>query len=414
LSGLQKGNAKTSEGQKGSKDADAAAEAAMDARREASDAEIKLLREAGEKTVIQLNQTEREKIDATKSGSAARLQAIVSAISNEESWGLKDSSFYRQLLVERVNTTREVSEEEARITAEAGQEQARHTEKMGELAVQAQKTADALQMSTRRTSEQERTRTAVAAANAEYAVKFHALTDEAAAVDRAGKDAAIKLKQIQDKETELVRSHENEIAAIKAKAEEDSSKRVIAAESHMADAVASGLTKSIMGHQSWAKMVSSLGNEVVSGMIENSIKIMLQQDKERLGDARKAATSAFSTGEKIGGPAGPILGPVFAAAAFAGVMAFQDGGVVPGMGFGDVVPAMLTPGEGVVPKGVMEGLSNLAKGGGMGGGVHYNIASPHFSPTIHALDADGVDEILEKHADKFHKAFEGTLRKLNR
>jgi hypothetical protein len=76
---------------------------------------------------------------------------------------------------------------------------------------------------------------------------------------------------------------------------------------------------------------------------------------------------------------------------------------------------MLTPGETVIPKQLSEGLMNAAKTGDMGnGGTHYHIASPHFSPTVHALDADGVDDVLEKHAEKFHKAFETTLRKLNR
>ncbi len=93
LTKLEKGNATTTAHQKTDKDAEALAEAAMDGRREAADAEIRLLKEAGEKTVIQLNQTEREKIDATKAGSAARLQAVVSAIANEESWGLNGLGF---------------------------------------------------------------------------------------------------------------------------------------------------------------------------------------------------------------------------------------------------------------------------------------------------------------------------------
>jgi hypothetical protein len=148
-------------------------------------------------------------------------------------------------------------------------------------------------------------------------------------------------------------------------------------------------------------------------MMQNAIKTILVDDMGKQEDAAKAARQAFNIGMSIGGPAGIILGPVFGASAYAAVMAFEGGGVVPGVGSGDIVPAMLTPGEGVVPKGVMEGLSNQARNGNTGGGVHYNIGSPRFSPTIHALDADGVDEILEKHADKFHKAFEHTVRRLN-
>jgi hypothetical protein len=105
---------------------------------------------------------------------------------------------------------------------------------------------------------------------------------------------------------------------------------------------------------------------------------------------------------------------VFAAAAFAGVMAFDGGGIVPGVGRGDIVPAMLTPGEGVVPGGVMDGLAKMARAGAMGGGQHFHLHGVSFAPTIHALDGDGVDEILDKHQHKFQRSFEIALRKMNR
>ena len=31
-----------------------------------------------------------------------------------------------------------------------------------------------------------------------------------------------------------------------------------------------------------------------------------------------------------------------------------------------------------------------------------------------AIDADGMDEVLKKHSDKFQRHFENTLRKMNR
>lgn len=139
--------------------------------------------------------------------------------------------------------------------------------------------------------------------------------------------------------------------------------------------------------------------------------VMMQQDKERLGDARKAATSAYATGEKIGGPAGGVLGPVFAAAAFAGVMAFESGGIVPGIGRGDVVPAMLTPGEGVIPGGVMDNLDKMAKSGGFGGGNHHAHVNPTYN--LQAPDVSGMEKILDKHSGTLTKHVENTLRKLN-
>jgi hypothetical protein len=232
-------------------------------------------------------------------------------------------------------------------------------------------------------------------------------------MDKTGKDYENKLRQLQDKEKEMTQQHEDELTAIKDKAEKDRNTRILSAEQTAMSQMASGLTKSIMGHQTWASMVTSLGNQAAEGLIRNSLMILMQQDKERLGDAKKAATSAYATGESMG-PAGIVLGPVFAAAAFAGVMAFQGGtDSVPGMGKGDRIPAMLEPGEGVVPGGVMDGLRNMARSGNMGGGGNrYHVHAPiHF--TASALDSDGMDKVLDKHSDKLQKHFEKTLRKMN-
>ena len=378
------------------------------------EAQSKASVEQAAKDLTAVEQSEREKIEATQKGSDARLAAINAAIRAEETAGLEDTNYYRDLLNQRVQFTEAATEDQAKLIQEAGKESADNAEKTAALTEAAEKNANALADSSRRTSAEKRAAQETQAANTAFGVKLRGMENEAAALDKSGADYSNKLKQIQDKETQLIQAHENEITALKDKAEEERNARIMAAESRMTDSLASGLSKSIMGHENWSRMVVSLGDQAVSGMIENSIKIMLQQDKERLGDARKAATSAFTTGEKIGGPAGPILGPVFAAAAFAGVMAFQAGGIVPGVGTGDIVPAMLTPGEGVVPKGVMAGLSDLAKAGGMGGGGHTTVV--HVRPTYHVntVDGDGMQDALEKHTGLLTKHFEGALRRMNK
>jgi hypothetical protein len=161
-------------------------------------------------------------------------------------------------------------------------------------------------------------------------------------------------------------------------------------------------------------MVTSLGNQVVSGMIENAIKSMLAMDMTKERDAAAAARKAFNIGMSIGGPAGIVLGPVFGAAAFASVMAFDKGGVVPGMpGAGDVVPAMVSPGEGIVPGGVMDGLSKVARDGGFGrSGPQYHLQM-HVTNNVHTIDGDGMHDALEKNADQLQRHVENTLRKMN-
>lgn len=413
LTKLQSTNATTTEHQRGNKEAEQAAEEAMTARQEASDAEIKQLRAAGEKTVLALNEAEREKIDATRQGTAARLQAVTSAIADEESWGLKDSSFFRQLLLERITEERAATEEEKKLKAEAGKEEVNNDERMGMLMLAAKKQRIALEDGLRRVSAQQRAEDDIRIANDELAIKMHAWSQEYDLLDKTGKDYQNKLKAMQDQEVQIIRAHANQIAAIKEKAEAESDQNILHAFSQMSNTMAGGLTQSIMGHQTWSRMILSFGDQMVEGMIKNSLLIMMQQDKEKLATAKSAAATAYKEGVQIGGPAGIILGPVFAAAAFAGVMAFEHGtDRVPGTGHGDTVPAMLTPGEGVVPGGVMDGLRTMARDGGFSQKPGVTV---HVRPTYHVntIDGDGMHDALEKHSDQLQRHFENTLRKMN-
>ena len=361
-----------------------------------------------------LQQGLREKIEATQQGSAARLTVIDAAIREEQSLHLQDSNFYKELLNMRVETLRQETTEEAKLTAEAAREEAENGEKMGELALAAEKQRTAMEDSARRVTIQQRIAEDTKFANQEFDIKMKALQKEVQGLDKSGKDYQNKLKQLQNKELQLTRQHENEITAIKEKAEQERNQRIMAADTQFNDSIARGLTQSIMGHETWAKMVTSLGNEVVAGMIQNAIKSMLTQDMTKEKDAAAAARKAFNIGMSIGGPAGMVLGPVMGAAAFTAVMAFNEGtDSVPGVGRMDSVPTMLTPGEGVVPGGVMDGLRQLVSDGGLSRGQTIH-ATAHFAPTVHALDAEGVDRVLTEHSDKFQRHFERTLRKMNR
>jgi hypothetical protein len=74
---------------------------------------------------------------------------------------------------------------------------------------------------------------------------------------------------------------------------------------------------------------------------------------------------------------------------------------------------MLTPGEGIVPGGVMDGLSKMARSGDMSGGVHhhYNV---QYRPQIHAIDGPSVQKMLKEHGETFVKTFHNETRKRNR
>jgi hypothetical protein len=92
-------------------------------------------------------------------------------------------------------------------------------------------------------------------------------------------------------------------------------------------------------------------------------------------------------------------------------MAFDTGGIVPGVGGIDTVPAMLTPGEAILPRRMTENLTNAAQGSSKSGpDIHI-----HYSPTQHiqALDSDGVDKVLTQHKETFHRHFDDHVRRMN-
>lgn len=409
LKAAQKGNARTETGDKMAGDSDKAArDQAASERKELEEAD-KQREQIYREAVAALEQNEREKIDATKQGSAARLQAIDAAIKEENSKGLQETGFYRGLLTARVELVRQMADEQAKIQAEAAKEEAEHTLKMGELAVESEKIAAQVRLSGMRNSEQARLAEEQRVADEEFEIKARAFSQEMAALDKSGKDYENKLKALQDRQRELVQEHENQITQIKAKAEEERNTRILSADNRMNDELARGLTSMTMRHETFAKMMVSLGDQVVSGMLQTAIKSILADDMTKEHDAAKAARKAYLAGEEsVPGIPGIILGGALGAMAFASVMAFQDGGIVPGVGRGDTVPAMLEPGEGVLTKKQMEDGRNS---GASKPDVHIHH---HQTNHIHAIDADGVHQMLREHGDKFSQHAVNTLRKMNR
>ena len=119
--------------------------------------------------------------------------------------------------------------------------------------------------------------------------------------------------------------------------------------------------------------------------------------KKRLWNAEDAAGSAYNS--VVGIPiVGPVLAPIAAAVAFAAVMAFEQGGIVPG-GSG-ASAALLHPNEMVLPAPLSQGFQKMlgAGGGGAGGNTHI-----HYSPTVHSYGAGGMEDMLKSHAATIHQ-----------
>jgi hypothetical protein len=171
------------------------------------------------------------------------------------------------------------------------------------------------------------------------------------------------------------------------------------------NSIASSAARSIVEGKNMGQAFAQVGKQMLQQEIEHVMQIGTIEGLQRLNNARTAATQAFAWAGN------PILGAPLAAATFAAVMAFEEGGIVPGVGKGDIVPARLEPGEGVLSNKVMEGLRNAAAGNGSSGGdVH--IHAP-FQPHIHAVDAEGVDRMLTKHHQVFQKHLVAHARRMN-
>jgi hypothetical protein len=365
------------------------------------------------KDLRDLQQSEREKIGATQQASTERLAAIDAAIQEEQAHNLQAEDSYRGLLTQRVETVREMAEQEAQQRAVAGRIAADNDIKLAHIAIAAEQERQAVADSMRRMSDERKAAEETEAANAIYEVQLRAFDQQIAALDKHGKDYDNKLRELQNQQRQLTMSHETELTAIQSNATIARNQRILGALGQFDDSVARGLASVLTGHQTFASMMSGIGNQIAEGMLQNALKDMMTLDMTKEKEAAAAARQMFVAGTKFPFPANIVMAPALAASTFAAVMAYESGtDMVPGVGRGDIVPAMLEPGEGVVPGGVMDGLRNMVRSGNMGGDTtHIHL---QYRPQIHAVDGASVEKMLDNHEQKFLKKFNSAVRRMNR
>lgn len=106
---------------------------------------------------------------------------------------------------------------------------------------------------------------------------------------------------------------------------------------------------------------------------------------------------------------GAALAPLAAAAtsaalsSAAGALRFARGGIVPGFGLRDTVPAMLSPGEMVLPPDLSQGLQDMVESGGESG----------VTVVVNAIDTDGVRKFINRNKRQFAKAVRQEVRNFN-
>ncbi|QNI35453.1 coiled-coil domain-containing protein [Edaphobacter albus] len=371
--------------------------------------------EQNQRDLASAQQIEREKINATDQGSAERLAAIDAAIKAAQAKNLQETDYYRQLLTQRVDTVRQKTSEEAKLKADAGREAADNALKMGELSVAAERQQMAVLDSARRMTDQQRVAESLAMAEKEFQLKQQALRSQIEALDTTGKDYQNKLQALQNKELQLIKEHENEKTAIQNQATMARNNRVLNSYRQFEQGIARSTASVLLGQQSFASVMNSIASQVAGGMIQNSLMSIMAMDMTKPHEAAAAARQMFLAGTKFPFPANLVMPPILGASAFAAVMAFNQGtDMVPGVGRGDIVPAMLTPGEGIVPGGVMDGLRNVARNGGFENGGQ--TVQVHVRPVynLQALDSAGIERTLKTHTATLTKHFNQQVRRMNK
>lgn len=360
-----------------------------------------------------LESAERQKIDATRQGGAARLAAVDAAIKEEESKHLQDTAFYRELLNQRADITRQMTEDEAKHKADMLTEAAAHQREMGEMQIAAERAAGQTSMALAMMTGNDKVQLEIHLANEEYENQKAFLNRKLAALDEYGKDYENKRRTFNDQLAELEQQHANRMTLIQQQAAGEQNSILTPAMTRMVQEYARGFSDVLMGKEGFGRMMAQIDSQIVGSMLQTAMKSAMAMDVGKEKEAAAAARKFYLAGAKFPFPVNLVMAPVLGAMAFASVMAFEKGGIVPGTGGVDTVPAMLTPGEGVVPKGVMDGLSDMARSGNMGGGGNHTTVHVHYRVNASALDGDGMATVLEKHSDQLQKHFENTLRRMN-
>jgi hypothetical protein len=242
----------------------------------------------------------------------------------------------------------------------------------------------------------------IQASQARLKVETDALDKQHAQLEAAENKDLLAIRTNEDKKTELTRQATNERTKIIDAALQKQYQDTARIENQIAGQISKTLTTSILQAKNLGTAFKKMGAEMVESMMETAMKAVLLNKQGQLSDAEAAATAAYKSGMKAyPSPENMIIAPIQGAAAFAGAMAFEQGGEIPGSG---AVPIIGHGGETVVTKALTDQVKN--NGGAGGGDQHF-----HYAPSVQAIDRDGVDEMLKQHEHVFAARMTAILRK---
>jgi len=182
------------------------------------------------------------------------------------------------------------------------------------------------------------------------------------------------------------------------------------------DALSQMLAQWIVTHIIMAAVSKILGFDQTG---KKEVAEKQKQSRQKISaDAGVVGADVFRQAiEKIPFPANLAIAPPLAmgmatlAGAFSSLTMLKaaGGGIVPGAVSGDVVPAMLTPREGVLTVDEMRAIQGARRENGSGASRGISV-TVHSSPVLQALDATGADAILERHAQSIGRIVRSELR----
>ncbi len=220
---------------------------------------------------------------------------------------------------------------------------------------------------------------------------------ERALLTSSGLQRVADEKKIDDKEEEEAQKHQNKLDELTRKGEQ-----------RRADLAKQFAHIALFEQQNMAAALEQLGKQELAALIDNMLQALIVKEdtaaREKLIDAKSSAISAYKWAmEGLPFPVNAIVAPIAAGVAFAGVMAFEQGGMVPGSG---PVPATVHGGETVVTKALTD---RVEASEGKGNGKR----AVTIVQNIVTKDADGFKASQSQlHSQAFHAA--NTASKRNR
>lgn len=311
----------------------------------------------------------------------------------------------------QMKATEAVNQLLAKQNQEEAAEATRHQDVMTQLEIKGEQQRNAALVSMRLMTAQQALNAEAQAEQRLFEMKRNGIQNELSQLDQYDAQYQVKQKQLNNKLEELEKEHNNQMAQITRQGEEQRKQIILQTEQQIEDGFNRSLAQSIVQGKNFAAAMRQTATQVLESFIESALRKMEIDAMTKGSSARVAAANTYAATSAI--PlVGPVLAPAAAAAAFAAVSAFEGGGIVPGIGNGDSVPALLEPQEMVLPKPLSQGLKEMIEGGGSKG----QSVSVRHSPTynVQMIDGSGVRNMLEKHNEEFENHFHRTLRRMNK